>query len=69
MKVVAVKAPITIKNVGLNGVQSLARERIRREIKLMGGPGIMGKIQPMSPIMARMSPRIIRVVVKIFSFL
>jgi len=59
--------PIIIRKAGLKGVQSLARDRTRRAVKLKGGPGIAGRMHPINPMTARMSPKIIRVVVNIFS--
>jgi hypothetical protein len=54
---------IIIRNVGLNGSQFLAADRIMRARKLRGGPGISGITQPTTPSSETISPRIITEVV------
>jgi hypothetical protein len=56
---------MTIKKVGLNGSQFLAKERRSRAKKLRGGPGMMGKIHPTRPINAQRTPRIISAIAKV----
>jgi hypothetical protein len=57
-----------IKNIGLNGSQFLAKERMSKARKLRGGPGMTGRIQPTRPASATNNPKINSTVVKV-SFL
>jgi len=50
---------MTIKNVALKGSQFLAYERMSREMKVNGGPGMIGKMHPIKPETAKINPRII----------
>jgi hypothetical protein len=52
------------KKFGPNGSQFLAIERNMRARKLIGGPGMMGKIHPTIPASAQRSPRMISAMAK-----
>ena len=60
-----VKPAIIIKNVELNGSQFLAQERMIKDKKLIEGPGMTGKIQPIRPHNAKSNPEIINMIVKV----
>jgi hypothetical protein len=54
------KIPNETKNVVLKGSQFFAYDRIRRDMKLIGGPVRKGRKQPMMPIKAIMKPKVKR---------
>lgn len=54
-----------IKKTELNGSQFLAKETMSKATKLIGGPGMIGKIQPPKPTNAKSSPMIMRTMANI----
>jgi hypothetical protein len=56
----AVRTPMTIKKVWLKICQFFIQERRIRAEKLKIGPGIMGKMHPTMPAMAKINPMMMR---------